>query len=103
MSKAPHTEKPWRAVIRSNQHGVKSVAVDMCRRTWTIHGARGNLDQTDVADAHLIAAAPKMLEALTECLPLFDMVTALDDHGSNALGQAENLIRSAIAMARGAE
>jgi len=47
-------------------------------------------------------AAPDMLAALKECLPLFDMVTALDDHGSNALGQAENLIRAAIAKAEGA-
>lgn len=51
--------------------------------------------------AHLIAAAPDLLAALKECLPLFDMVTALDDHGSNALGQAENLIRAAIAKAEG--
>ncbi len=49
--------------------------------------------------AKLIAAAPDMLKALEECLALFDMVTALDDHGSNALGQAENLIRTAIAKA----
>lgn len=42
-----------------------------------------------------------MYEALKECLPLFDMVTALDDHGSNALGQAENLIRAALAKAEG--
>ena len=45
---------------------------------------------------------PPVLEALIECLPLFDMVTALDDHGSNALGQAENLIRNTIAKATGA-
>ena len=43
----------------------------------------------------------KLVEALKVCLPLFDMVTALDDHGSNALGQAENLIRAAIAKAEG--
>lgn len=53
------------------------------------------------ANARLIAAAPDLLEALRELLPLFDMVTGLDDQGSNALGQAENLIRAAIAKATG--
>jgi hypothetical protein len=48
--------------------------------------------------ARLIAAAVPTVRRvrLKECLPLFDMVTALDDPGSNALGQAENLIRAAL-------
>ena len=53
------------------------------------------------ANARLISAAPELLEACEEALTLFDGVTALDDHGSNKLGQVENLMRAAIAKAKG--
>jgi hypothetical protein len=98
MSKEGHTPGPW----------------EVDRHYWTIQrrlpeGAdSGELievfgrltgGENSEANARLIAAAPDMLKALDECLALFDMVTALDDHGSNAVGQAENLIRTAIAKA----
>lgn len=44
------------------------------------------------ANAHLIAAAPDMLAALKDCLPLFDHV---------ACGEVEDRIRAAIAKAEG--
>lgn len=67
--------------------------------------ARASGDECDGernTNARLIAAAPAdMLEALKECLKLFDNVTALDDGGSNSLGCAENTIRNAIAKVEG--
>lgn len=54
-----------------------------------------------MANAHLITAAPELFGACEEALTLFDGVTALDDHGSNKLGQVENLMRTAIAKAKG--
>jgi hypothetical protein len=47
------------------------------------------------------AGVGKMVEALKESLKLFELVTALDDHGSNALGQAENIIRTALSSFTG--
>lgn len=71
-------------------------------RVGRAYDAAENRDVARRARKRMESAAPDMLAALKECLPLFDMVTALDDHGSNALGQAENLIRAAIAKAEGA-
>lgn len=87
------TDSTWESIVERLQdaHGAAHCYVEIAETDL-----RG-LPADPVRDA-----APDMLAALKECLPLFDMVTALDDHGSNALGQAENLIRAAIAKAEGA-
>lgn len=60
---AGHTKGPWRAVVRSNQHGIQSVAVDMLRRgVWK--PARKLLTAEDIANAHLIATTPNLLDVL---------------------------------------
>lgn len=101
MTKTAHTPGPWEAEPME----------DGCSVAYRINDAHGyeigvtsgrDGESEEAANARLIAAAPDMLAALKECLPLFDMVTALDDHGSNVLGQAENLIRAAIAEAEDA-
>jgi hypothetical protein len=70
MSK--HTPGPWKAVIRSNQSGVRNCFVTNeahTKRFFQAPGDRGVVE-ADVANAHLIAAAPDLLAALrniTEC------------------------------------
>lgn len=120
MTKTAHTPGPWVAIDKMNPatwertgetmpdgapvllnpgNGLPCV---MPRPSWpNPHTPRSVQVYRNEARDQLDKAAPDMLAALKECLPLFDMVTALDDHGSNALGQAENLIRAAIARAEG--
>jgi hypothetical protein len=81
-----HTPGPWRVEVCSNgvlsvQHPAGYVVDDIdC----------GSDDPCSVHDAHLIAAAPDMLEALEEVLSFLENEWARD------------LVRAAIKKARGA-
>jgi hypothetical protein len=63
--------------------------------------ASAELETKDVEIARLTAANEALVKALEEGLRLFDLVTALDDHGSDALGQAEITFRNALSLAKG--
>ena len=94
-----HTPAPWAYDPASGK--IYYADGDVEPVVATVNWDNDSQEQAD-ADGYVLAAAPEMFAALEACLPLFDMVTALDDHGSNALGQAENLILSALAAARNA-
>ena len=56
-----HTLGPWRAVVRANQHGPQSLAVDMPRegRAWSPDRDNYHMTNRDVEIAVLIAEAPE--------------------------------------------
>lgn len=63
---------PWRLIKRSNQLGIRSVIVhDKSHLKAVASFSATNhiqpLDKTTIADAHLIAAAPELYEALALC------------------------------------
>jgi hypothetical protein len=67
MSESKHTPGPWRAAIRANQKGPNGVSVDLPMAMGSWRPYRRGDDKTntmDAANAHLIAAAPDLLEAL---------------------------------------
>lgn len=98
---ANHTPAPWFAWDDNRTIGIVGEDGEPFAVCEIVdHGDMAD-ERLLLADQRIVAAAPTMLRALQDCLPLFDMVTALDDHGSNALGQAENAIRAAIASATG--
>ena len=56
MSNQPkHTQGPWK--VTRNNMGVRSIDASVCR-VWMLRSGQG------VANAHLIAAAPDLIEAL---------------------------------------
>ena len=61
-----HTPGPWRAVVRSNQHGLQVAAVDMPPHTsWRPSKQRPHaVPDYEAANARLIAAAPDLLAAI---------------------------------------
>jgi hypothetical protein len=107
-----HTPGPWVASVQRSREGsdlgwiVQHKNGRICWPSLAYSEPNAEADASDPAreaNARLIAAAPDMYEALKEALQLFDLVTALDDQGSNALGQAEIAIRAALAKAEGRE
>lgn len=70
--KAQHTPGPWKAADLGDSIWIEgpnfkdNVICDMVGRE-----ERGVLTSEDVANAHLIAAAPELLEALEELLKLY--------------------------------
>jgi hypothetical protein len=79
-----HTAGPW-AVQRSHIHGTNV-------EIWAVNGGRKAAFAYEEADAHLIAAAPTMLDALTAAL------AALYDYGDSSV---TGMVEAAIAQARG--
>lgn len=62
---AAHSPRPWRAVVRANQIGPRSISVSTdCAQggVWSVDAR--TLTAQNVADARLIAAAPDLLAAL---------------------------------------
>ena len=59
--------------------------------------------QSRMADAHLIAAAPDMLEALDAISPMLPRSLATTTHGDPVWTEAIRKVESAIKKARGGE
>ena len=96
MSKNSHTRGPWRAVIRANQHGVKSVFVDTGNsqgRVWTINNLTSPLTEQNAADARLIAAAPSLLSVCEELIQ--------GDGSAESLQRAIDLAHAALTKVKG--
>ena len=92
MTNATHTQGPWAATTRTGE--------GLTPATYVIEDA----DRLPVvmawraADARLIAAAPDLLAALEQCLPI------IDAHRRTALGEGDIAAmnaRAAIAKAKG--
>lgn len=73
---AKHTPGPWRIIKRANQTGLKRVTVvDHTTRCVVQYDHSYRSDEVhprDVANAHLIAAAPELLAALQSILEQSD-------------------------------
>jgi len=87
-----HTPGPWRAVVRSNQKGIRNVAVDLPPRGAWFPSATAAFTKEDVANARLIAAAPDLLAACK---------TALRHLCDTDACHEGKLVRAAIAKAEG--
>ena len=97
-----HTPGPWRVAGRRT-HGPSTGARDITQTVITVPHSNGPWEaigvrsQNEEADAHLIAAAPDMLEALEALYAAStDVRTTTVD-----LGSAEEAARAAIAKAKG--
>jgi len=108
-NESKHTPGPWRAVVRSNQMGVRSAGVDMPAgsRAWTRRGTNPKFDEQDAANARLIAAAPDLLATLKalrdECsgTPRTWVLVDLLTNATEAIAKAEGLLSSPEAGLRG--
>ncbi len=87
-----HTKGPWKAIGLSIHTDRKEQKVG----TWVANVKQGRADEVEIADAHLIAAAPEMLEALIFLADCFE-------HGCTSSGGeiGINKSRAAIAKAKG--
>lgn len=89
---AAHTPGPWRVGhVGTCVHDVLQIHDAAGRLLFDInHGLKSATDDQMRPNARLIAAAPEMLAALRDCLPLFEHV---------ACGEVEDRIRAAISKA----
>ena len=89
MSK--HTQGPWHT---AGEQGVQiRSAKDQIAKVWTMRGNEWK------ANARLIAAAPELLEALQEVVPLLETVLAITNDPQP--GSVGHRARTAIAKATG--
>jgi hypothetical protein len=88
MNNTLHTPGPWKH--DSTWGIIKYGKTEIC----ALHS--GNL-----ANAHLISAAPDLLEALQECVRVLAEYTQYDDDDGSVEGNARLLGLSAIAKAEG--
>jgi hypothetical protein len=93
-TKAGRTPRPWKVVedifnqrpeIRDEEG--RRIAVVVCDYPKSMSSV--------TADAHILAAAPEMLEALV------NLLNDLDEHATGSFGESEDAARAAIAKARG--
>lgn len=104
---AKHTPTPWRVVVRSNQTGVRSVAVDASAkggRCWVpqSHGRAIAWTEKDAEDGRFIARAVNshdvLVEALEDCIQSLERLPNVDGaYRVTCIQQA----RAAIAKAKG--
>ena len=91
-----HTKGPWEAsgsdIYRAGHVGVIAARVAWCHSGEVVR---------ERADAHLIAAAPDMLAALTELLAANECAEYPTREEINRLLDAEDAARAAIKKARG--
>lgn len=104
MNNTPHTPGPWD--LNGNGillHPVTNAQL-VTQRIETSLGSFEILDETNEpeANAHLISAAPNLLEALQECVRILAEYTQYDDDDGSVEGNARLLGLSAIAKAKGA-
>lgn len=66
MTKTKHTPGPWKVQKPDSQSYAHTITGN---GFWIADVAHGAIKDDDVANAHLIAAAPELLEALKKCLP----------------------------------
>jgi hypothetical protein len=100
-----HTPGPWRAQPREGFEGEWEV-VSTCETEWLIAAAAPHIDgDPDEANAHLIAAAPELLEALEAVLYWAELIAG-DTTDKEAAANEEAsiaLARAAIAKVKGDE
>lgn len=95
-----HTKGPWAAFNRDGARIFKNWGIqgaDGKRVCWLEDAANGD---TEVANAHLLAAAPALLEALRSLVEAFDGETDVTDI-LDMIGGKDSPVRAAIALAEG--
>lgn len=102
MTNAKHTPGPWgidRYVVKSgDDEGAEMLSIkNVCRISQQPNGHKQ--DETDEANARLIAAAPELLEALERAAD--ELHRAQNSNGSQWLIDEEAKARAAIAKATG--
>jgi len=101
VSKSEHSPGPWKLVPISTKAGRNKLAVyGGGRRICEVR----IYDDRDVADAHLITAAPELLKALTTMADLFEEVSRTFAGERWVYGASDlNAARAAIAVAKGSK
>ena len=93
-----HTTAPW--TVKNMPHSICDTAgIQSPYGTWIakVHPLNGEVDQAEwMANAHLIAAAPELLEALKKCL-VYVGTAAYSTEANRIFLQAE----AAISKAKG--
>jgi hypothetical protein len=85
-----HTPGPWTPYIGEECHGVLGPDGRHILEFWNRH------EQDNVANAHLVASAPELLEALVEMVEAVKSVREMNHHRFDALGvKVNNLIAKA--------
>ena len=107
MKETKFTPRPWKAITFTLHTGEETVRIVPTDAYGIIRGPGpicevfsqkvGILDEACIANAHLIAAAPEMLEALENALATceHDMQHILDN------GRLRSVLRAAISKAKG--
>ena len=95
-----HTSGPWNLQLGT----AGDWRVDRAASEWNICGRLStveHMEKESLANAHLIAAAPDLLEALGNCLSLVELKFGnTDPTGNAAIAQARAAIAKAKAKAK---
>lgn len=104
-TKTQHTAGPWKASTHGSGEFQKRVVLDKhCGLVLTLNGGYGpgkeHADQQELANAHLVAAAPEMLAALEATNKVLNQHFMIDDseEGGNSV---HDQVREAINKAKG--
>lgn len=104
MAKHTHTPGPWEALLGDAEgHGKYSINTTKKEDLIYVAETIGGLgDETEGANARLIAAAPQLLEALENYVMTIAVGGGNDRHEFMAkIREADNAARAAIKAARG--
>ena len=100
MSTQKHTDGPWK--IHTDAHGRGLIYAEgrWLATTWRANGEGNDAPYLpSEANAHLIAAAPDLLVALKQCVPL---IVAHANYSAEGVGTLQ-VVRAAIAKAEAAQ
>lgn len=99
MNNTLHTPGPWHVVRSSAHNNPQTTRKDILGQSQ--FGPAYVAGDISEIDAHLISAAPDLLEALQECVRVLAEYTQYDDDDGSAEGNARLLGLAAIAKAKG--
>lgn len=91
QDKTRHTNGPWHITKEKKYHTMGTLITVRDSRDGVIAGTHVN----DKANAHLIAAAPDMLDALREMLSMFEDHEQYDDDSAQVIAQTRQVIAKA--------
>lgn len=89
----PHTPGPWEAMIEHNPHRYQ---IEIGSPEWCPLASAWDTNEESVANAHLIAAAPELLEACKMLVEYWMTGAAVDGESESA-----DRVRAAIRKATG--